>query len=347
MAITQIPFMLNPSLLATADLPTVFTLPSPAQVTISAGNGRGGGASLRFTTTGNADCSAGLVLPPSPTWSIASALKLSRIPTAGSNPTPLVKFYDGGILQVTIGIVITTGLISAFRGDVSGTLLGTTSAGMSTAVQDHYEFQTTIHPTAGTVKIWKNSTLILNLSSQNTRNSTNNSINALRFGLSGSSAGESPMTLDYSDFHIADDQVGDQKITILSPTGPGTTTQFTNTGGSANWDSVDDTTQDGDTTFVSSNTVNQLDTYAMSDLASSSNILAVGAWICAKKTDAGTRQGQPQYRIGATNYSGASIFPASGNYGFFQDNKLVSPASAIAWTPAEVNAMEFGVKVSA
>lgn len=347
MALTYVPFLLNPTVLATADLAAMFSV--TGTVVISSGNGRNGGNSIRAATGSNLVFnSVSYALPTNmPTVSFNAAVKISALPSIGFTCL-LAQFYDASTLQVTFGVT-NAGQIVAYRGLINtGTLLGTSSgATLIAGVQNHVELQATIHPSAGTIKVWINGTsLVLNLSSQNTRQSSNSFANSVLWGAEAVGSGMTATNYDYSDLHIADDQVGDNKLVYVTTNGAGAFADFTNVGGASNDASVADAQQDGDTSYVSSSTIGQHDSNALANLTGSPTITAVAPFYCAKKTDAGTRKFKPLLRISSTNYLGTELSPGT-TYRFFMDPQLVSPATAIAYTPSEINGLELGQEVSA
>lgn len=140
--------------------------------------------------------------------------------------------------------------------------------------------------------------------------------------------------------------LGDCVVETIYPTGAGAETQWTPSTG-ANWENVDDATPDGDTTYNASNTVGQTDTYTMAGLTSASGLIyGVQKMEYARKDNAGTRSIAPVLRISGTDHVGVST-NLGGSYDYVREIEEVSPASGVAFTIAEVNAMEVGVQVTA
>jgi hypothetical protein len=141
--------------------------------------------------------------------------------------------------------------------------------------------------------------------------------------------------------------LGQPKIECLRPTGAGSNAGLSVTGAASNWSAVSDTTPDEDSTYVSSSTAGTKDTYATSDLAATSGTaLGIMTILRARKDDASARQICPEFHIGGTDYAGATDTLTTGYLNYY--NVLeVSPATAVAFTVAEINAAEIGVKVIA
>jgi hypothetical protein len=140
--------------------------------------------------------------------------------------------------------------------------------------------------------------------------------------------------------------LGECRIEALLPTGAGAHTAWTNTGGSSNWQSAGNTTPDGDTTYVGTATVNDVDSYVTSNLTSTPNTIhgvQVNLW--SRKDDASPRSIEAALVIAGTTYTGGDKSLLSS----YSDQTTVfrkSPATTAAWTATEVNGMEVGVKLS-
>lgn len=138
--------------------------------------------------------------------------------------------------------------------------------------------------------------------------------------------------------------LGDVSIRTLLPNAPGTTTQLTPNTAVANWTTVDETAPNT-TDFNSSTAAEQFDTYNFEDLPANGNVLGVNVWTYANKNDTGAQGVAPMIRSGGVNYEGASV-PLLTTYSYQQHRFETNPAGA-AWTPATVNAAEFGAKAKA
>jgi len=133
----------------------------------------------------------------------------------------------------------------------------------------------------------------------------------------------------------------------LRPMGPGSSTQWTKFGCTANWDCVDDATPDGDTTHVETGTPGYTDLYAMQDLGQSGSVLSVtvtaNAWgepnqFCQAELD-----GCYSYLKLRVNGYDSAAFPLTTPT--VSATWTTNPATGQPWTPAEVNALEAGFRV--
>lgn len=139
---------------------------------------------------------------------------------------------------------------------------------------------------------------------------------------------------------------GTTHIQAIQPNGVGSSTQWTALSG-ANWDNVDEIPP-SDADYVYVNAVGQVDLYTASNLVGT-----IAAVKCVQVQARSVAQGAPTpttlqlaVRTHATNYFGASIVVPTAFKGLpnvWENN----PFSGVAWTVAEVNDVEIGVKSTA
>ena len=282
------------------------------------------------------------------TWVVGFALRVSALPAA--TPIAFLAFLDTAITHCGLA-VDSTGLVFAWRA-TTATVLGTSSAGISTNTWAYVEARVTISDTVGVFAVRINGTTVLNLSSADTRNAGNASANVVRLGLTASPSPASNYDLD--DLYILDatgsvnnDFLGDCKVEQILPSGAGATTAWTPSAGS-NFQCVDDVPPNGDTDYVSSATAAQTDTYAYGDLsvATSGTVKAVQATVQARKDDAGSRSLALVARPGSTDRLGGTQAVAD-TYAMYPQLWDSNPDTAAAWTVAETNASQFGVRLIA
>lgn len=159
--------------------------------------------------------------------------------------------------------------------------------------------------------------------------------------------GQFGVPIYYQDLYICDASgstnnswLGDIRVQAIRPSGAGNYSQFTPLSGS-NYENVDDTDIDGDTSYVSGTTVGVRDTYTMEDISSSRQIFAVASNIVAQKATAGASFLKPTLRISSTDYEKPALGFGVG-YTSQQTIWETSPATASEFTASEVNALESG-----
>jgi len=135
--------------------------------------------------------------------------------------------------------------------------------------------------------------------------------------------------------------LGDSRVETLYPSSNGTNTAWTGV-----YTDVDDPAVfDNDTTYISSATPNDLETYGMTNLSmATGTVFAVQTNLVARKDDAGLRTIAPVIRTGGTNYAGTTTAALGSSYlGYTQLYDRQDPVAA-DWSVTTVNGMEVGVK---
>lgn len=109
---------------------------------------------------------------------------------------------------------------------------------------------------------------------------------------------------------------------------------------------VDDASQNGDTDYITSATVGHRGTFTTPSLGVTGTVLAVAPTFVSRKDDAGVRTIRAVIREGSTNYDGAVDKTQTTSYTTGQEIWETDPAGG-AWSVANVNSAEVGVKVTA
>lgn len=225
--------------------------------------------------------------------------------------------------------------VKIYRGT---TLLGTSTVPITIGNEWFYlEIKIYLHDTEGYVIIRKNGEIFYKLNSIKTRNSIEY-CNHLRIRVQDYNAIIDDLYIDDSNF------LGDIKVETLCPSGAGTTTQWDALSGN-NYENVDEVSQDGDTSYVSTATANEIDTYAFGNLTTTSGtVYGVQVNMTARKDDAGSRSIAPVVRLSSTDRIGNSV-SVSDSYVNHIQMYNTNPDDSEAWTIADVNGAEFGVKL--
>lgn len=338
--------------LATADLTAKgYTLTGAP--TIGSGNGRNSTNALTATTD-----EIGVFKSVTVSGSTAIVGFAYQV-TAGSNgdDNMLCGIHTGVISQVQFRTNTGTSTISAFRGGAlsgssnTGTLLGTTSAALTLGSFQYLEFKVLIHGSTGTVEVRKNGVAILTLTGVNTANS---GTAWDTIGLHASTAGSvATRTWRIDDLYISDgsgasntDFLGDIRVEALLPsTGNGTNTGLTPSTGSDHGALVDESTPNT-TDYNGSATVGVKDTYNYPALASASGtVRGVQYCLYGANSDAGARTICPVVRHSGADYDETTTSFGT-SYGYARVVSEANPgAGPGAWTIADINAAEFGMKI--
>ena len=130
------------------------------------------------------------------------------------------------------------------------------------------------------------------------------------------------------------------KIRLIVPSANGTSSQWTRSGGSNNYQCVDAISTD----FVYANNINLIDLYGMQNLEAEANKIlwvAYNHWIQGSSLT--VKNFTPVVRISGNNYFGTTKkIPYSTD--FIKEYKETSPATSAAWDVTELNAIEFGMR---
>lgn len=138
-------------------------------------------------------------------------------------------------------------------------------------------------------------------------------------------------------------------IRTLRPTGAGARSQLTAVGDTPNWNCVEETSSDSDTTYVESVTdgagtiLVKIDSHATADLPTGllGAISRVSVFMVAKyyQIAPGYAKITPQVRVGTVWYGGTQT-SMTGSYATYSKGWTTNPATAAAWLLAAVNAAQ-------
>ncbi|MDD3028846.1 MAG: hypothetical protein PHS57_00990 [Alphaproteobacteria bacterium] len=301
--------------------------------------------SLAVTTGGSVGYFSKLIDSQS-TWIIGFALKIGSAPT---NERSFLVLYDSaGTAQVSLSLT-TANLIQAYRGDMATLLVAATSA-LSSTGWCYLEMKVTIADSGGSLEVRKDGAPILTYTGDTKYSSSNATACSLRLGCSASGAGA--YLID--DLYVCDGTgsannsfLGDVRVDTLFPSGAGASAQFTPTGSTNNWENVDETSPDGDTSYNAAETAGYFDSFSFSDLSvQNATVFGVQLNTLARKDDAGSRFLRAITRISGTNYEGTDA-ALSDSYVDYLQLFEQNPSTSSAWTESAINNAEFGYKVQA
>lgn len=262
-----------------------------------------------------------------------------RGPTSLNATGQIIRYFDGATEQGRLTINA-DGSLSVSR---AGTALtgGTSAAGVLTIGTWYYiEFDYTCNDTTGAFEVRVNGVSVCSGSGQDTRNGGTGNLTILYL------ASANGQNSDFDDLYMASGSTsfqGDCRVMTNWPTGAGATTQWTPLSGN-NWQNVDETTPDGDTTYNSDATSGHIDTFTTGALGVTGTVLGVMVHAFARKDDAGARNFCPELRDdGGTNRAGTTV-ALGASYTGYSDNWLTNPNGGGAWTVTAVDNSEFGYK---
>lgn len=329
---------------AFADMEKKYNAVSPAQLTIHATAGRRGGPCLRAA---NSSYFVRQGFPNTDVVFIGFAVK----PSAAGNNTDFMYFFGDGSNHITVKYNSANGI----RFENSGTLseYGTTAAGViSTGVWNYVEIKVKIADgTDGLIECRVNGLTVLNLTGIDTRYWTYPLyVNAISLG------GFVAANTDICDLYICDDNgstnndfLGDVRVDAYLPAGNGNSSGFVGSDADStdNYLLVDESSPDGDTTYVESSTPSAKDLYAFAEV-SHTPLSIIGTQLCAlaRKSDVGARTVHLVTRSDGVDYDTATAQGLSTDYTYKLKVDDVDPDTSAAWTKTNLNNAEFGIKVA-
>lgn len=283
-----------------------------------------------------------------PTSTASGVIGFRHTYTGSGASGTLLTLNEGATNHITIGTTA-TGLITIARG---ATVVATSTSAIAPAnVVTYYEVKFTIADTGGFCEVKLNGTSIVSFTGDTRNAGTTGLVNTYAINRGGNTGG---FTVD--DLYILDltgaapynDYLGDVAVRTLLPTGNGDSSGWLGSDGNStdNYllvDEVDSTMTD----YVGASVSGTLDLYAMADLPSGYDVLAVQERIYAQKSDAGTPPTVLPVAKGAlgtvrTDTALAALSTTAQSLG--ADIRTTDP-DGNALTVARVNAMQVGVKV--
>lgn len=220
------------------------------------------------------------------------------------------------------------------------TLIASTTDYIISGVLTHVEFKCVVHLTEGYVGIKLDGALVLEEENLNT---LNDDITQIQIGMMNYFS-NTPNRAD--NFFIADDWQGELKSHLILPTADDVV-QFTPSAGTDNYALLQ--TNDGDTSYVSSDIVDEQDLYEFGPDLAMFEVQAVSIVAVARKDDVGARNLQTVMEYDGIAYDLESFnLPTSypSVVGTAQIQCLSEAPNAAAWSPILINAMKAGFKVA-
>lgn len=221
-------------------------------------------------------------------------------------------------------------------------LLGTATVPLikTFAGWSYLEAKFVLSDTVGSITVKFNGTEVLNTTGVDT---LFNSTTAGGVGFNGAGLSDSY----WDDLYIADtDFLGEIRVvTLLPSTGNGSNTDWTPSTGTDHGALVDEAAPNI-TDYVSSSTLNQIDTWNYPAVGYTGTIKAVAMNHYCMKGDAGSRAISAVTRPASTNRVNSKLIYPPGSFAYYQSIWDNNPEDSAAWEVADVDGAEFGVKVT-
>jgi hypothetical protein len=324
-----------------------------ADISLLAAAARTGGAGLRFLNTQGRMIHKGLT-PATPSEGVVGwAFRGTGLSIDYFSIFNVWSPYVESVPHLRV-YTRTDGSIHVWRRDNTyGTLVGNSAAGViSNNAWAYLEMKFLIHGTTGTCTFKVNNTTVFNVTGANTAYGAGLNWTGIRLADMGGVVG---VNNDYDDIYACDTS-GTINNTFLGPirvggrfmsTGNGANTGFTPNAGTDRGANVRDAGaggHDSDTTYNSTTTVGNKDTYVVPASALSGDVLAVQSTIIVRSDGSGGETVCPVYRIAGTDYDGANK-TVGNSYLALSEIKELSPATGAPWTLTELQ--QLGLKLVA
>jgi hypothetical protein len=259
---------------------------------------------------------------------------------------------DAGVVQGTFSIN-TDGTISVWRGAPGvGAVVATSALAIIPNVFYFIELRHVIDNVAGILEVRVDGAVWVTFAgdTQQTANATANAINLQTV----TNFGGIFVTADHDDLYILDGTGaapnntywGNTQIEALVPTGAGNYTEWTTLfGAPTHWQAEDEVPPDEDTSYIESATLNQRDTFSMTNLSVvSATIPGIQVLMRGRTTLAGADNLARMIRHTATDNQGADV-ALQTSYNYIREIMETDPIAAAAWSVANINALEAGARV--
>jgi len=332
---------------------------------VQAGSKRTGTAGLRYQVgTWQSPAASQFVYIQEPYQAALStaihgiAIRPTLFPLVGANRGQhhgeFFSWADGTNKQISFHLDA-SGQLLVYNG--SNTLLGTTTRQLLLNVWRYLEFKVMFHGTNGTVEVRVDGDVVLSLTGVNTKGSGGNQATAYNigmFGNNGNNDNTQNLQCDLDDSISIDtfgtlnnNFIGDQAVVTAFPTANSTPLDFSRGGtdSGANFSQVDENPPNGDTDYVFSSTVGNIDHYVFPAITASV-IKAMIINIIARKTDGSPRSIRASVKSGATTTPSATDLPLSTTYFNYQGVFETDPNTGLPWTQGGFNAAVKGQKVT-
>lgn len=266
----------------------------------------------------------------------------------------MLALRDAGTVQCFLGMNAANQFVVCRN--TTANVLGTSTATIVSNTWYYVEFKWKITDTiaAGDMEVWLDGVKILDITSGDSKNTANAYATDLLVG--GDVGGSTTYQMYFDDFYWFDltgslnnAVKGAVRVQSLLPTGDGNSSQFTGSDGNSINNSllVDETTPNGDTDYVESQTVGNKDLYATADTVAATNTIhAVIVNHVVKKTDTDAREIVAVVRTAATDFDATANKVLSSGYVNHQSVFEQNPNGSIPWTKTTVDGAEFGLKVA-
>jgi hypothetical protein len=256
------------------------------------------------------------------------------------------SFRDSDNVSHFVLEVMTTGQLRLKRGTEGGTQLGESTIPVITSnAWHHIEFKALVSNTVGTFKCYVNGNEVSGLTLTGLDNCSSAKENVAQIGMVNRlTSGSNWQTYYVKDFIVWDtlgtannDFMGPVSVLRLFVDGDGSF-NWTPSTGSTGYTLIDETGPNDADYITAAHPPPAASTFSFSNLPPDvTSVRGLISLVRAKKTDGGDGNLQVSLRSGAFDDLGANR-PITTAHTYWWDVSELSPATGVAWTPAEVDA---------
>lgn len=266
------------------------------------------------------------------------AVKITDSPI-GPAQVEFLAFYDGAVRGVNLQMNA-DGTISIYQ---DTTLIGTTANALSINTWYYVEMQVyTDQVTSGSIELRVNEAVWYQNLACDTQSGSNNYHSAFRIGVCD-------IPTLYDDAYLLDssgstnnDFLGIRKVSAIRPNAAGDDTDWTPDAGN-NYDRVNEVELDEDASYVETGTATDKDLYNYDPTVNIASIDGIQI-ITEVKATSGSMELQNLTKSGSTEDAQSCGTIISTDYGTCSSLRELNPDTANPWTPAEIDAAQFGIK---
>ena len=254
------------------------------------------------------------------------------------NDGPFLVFWDSADVRQVEFCFDSSYQIVALRGD--NTVLGTSSVAASLQNWHHIQVKVYVHDSSGTVDILADEQSVLSLSSQDTRYGNAYISKVSIYGL------HAFQSMYYDDYWITNGEfLGDCRVKTYFPDSDETHTDFTRSGGSNNYEMVDESDPDDDSTYNEANFLNAKDSYGVTP-STPGPIKAVQIGNMVRKTGSEGVIVKNLIRSGGSDYNSTEDKALTTDYGYLLSIHETDPDDSNPWTQSKITSAEFGLQIT-
>lgn len=314
--------------------------------------GSAGSLKINQNSTTNADLFLRKYLPFNSATAVAGVA--FRFESASTNQA-ILTFSDGDNASRQMRVYLNSNDTLSVQRDQ--TTLATTTQVLKPDTWYFIELKVTIDNSAGSYELRVNGQNVLSASGVDTDNTGSGQIEFIVLADTGTSAGDDSRISYFDNLYVVDDTgtdvndfLGEISVDTIRPDGDGDVNNFVGSDGNSNqnWRLVDEVDNDGDTTYVESNTSGEIDLYTFENMTSTpttSGIYGLQLENLVSKSDAGFAEYRNILRTNSTNYFGSGNYPSYNDYESFYSVWEINPDTTGVWTEQEINTIQGGTKV--